>query len=100
MLANTFRVIKEHLSALGYHIHTKVLNALDYGVPQNRERIFIVGFLDDVKFKFPDPVPVEERKTFCFLYSCRTCPRRSILRQYQFSLTRQIVLSRLAVHPD
>ncbi len=60
---NTFRVIKEHLSALGYHVHTKVLNALDYGVPQNRERIFIVGFLDDVKFKFPDPVPVEERKT-------------------------------------
>ena len=60
---NTFRVIKEHLSTLGYHIHTKVLNALDYGVPQNRERIFIVGFLDDVKFKFPDPVPVEERKT-------------------------------------
>ncbi len=60
---NTFRVIKEHLSALGYHVYTKVLNALDYGVPQNRERIFIVGFLDDVKFKFPDPVPVEERKT-------------------------------------
>lgn len=60
---NTFRVIKEHLSTLGYHVHTKVLNALDYGVPQNRERIFIVGFLDDVKFKFPDPVPVEERKT-------------------------------------
>lgn len=60
---NTFRVIKEHLSALGYHVHTKVLNALDYGVPQNRERIFIVGFLDDVKFKFPDPVPVEQRKT-------------------------------------
>ncbi len=60
---NTFRVIKEHLSALGYHVHTKVLNALDYGVPQNRERIFIVGFLDDVKFKFPDPIPVEQRKT-------------------------------------
>lgn len=59
---NTFRVIKEHLSTLGYHVHTKVLNALDYGVPQNRERIFIVGFLDDVEFKFPDPVPVEERK--------------------------------------
>ncbi len=60
---NTFRVIKEHLSALGYHVHTKVLNALDYGVPQNRERIFIVGFLDDVKFEFPEPIPDEERKT-------------------------------------
>lgn len=60
---NTFRTIKEHLEALGYHVYAKVLNALDYGVPQNRERIFIVGFLDDVKFKFPAPVPVEKRKT-------------------------------------
>jgi len=60
---NTFRVIKERLSALGYHVHAKVLNALDYGVPQNRERIFIVGFLDNVEFKFPDPVPAKERKT-------------------------------------
>ena len=60
---NTFRTIKEHLEALGYHVYAKVLNALDYGVPQKRERIFIVGFLDDVKFEFPEPVPVEDRKT-------------------------------------
>ena len=59
---NTFRTIKKHLGALGYNVYAKVLNALDYGVPQKRERIFIVGFLDDVKFKFPDPVPVEDRK--------------------------------------
>ncbi len=51
----TFKVIKEHLMALGYHIHARVLNALDYGVAQNRERIFIVGFLDDVNFSFPPP---------------------------------------------
>ena len=60
---NTFRTIKKHLEALGYHVYAKVLNALEYGVPQKRERIFIVGFLDDVKFEFPAPVPVEERKT-------------------------------------
>lgn len=60
---NTFRTIKEHLKALGYNVYAKVLNALDYGVPQNRERIFIVGFLDDVKFSFPEPIPVEERQT-------------------------------------
>ena len=60
---NTFRTIKEHLEALGYHVHAKVLNALDYGVPQKRERIFIVGFLDDVKFEFPEPVPFEKRQT-------------------------------------
>ncbi len=59
----TFRVIQEHLEAIGYHVYTKVLNALDYGVPQKRERIFIIGFLDDVSFEFPTPVPVEQRKT-------------------------------------
>ena len=60
---NTFRVIKQHLEALGYHVHAKVLNALDYGVPQKRERIIIVGFLEDVDFDYPEPVPESERKT-------------------------------------
>ena len=59
----TFKVINDHLTALGYHVHAKVLNALDYGVPQKRERIIIVGFLDDVPFTFPEPVPVDKRKT-------------------------------------
>ena len=60
---NTFRTIKEHLEMLGYHVYAKVLNALDYGVPQKRERIFIVGFLDDVNFQFPEPIPLEQRQT-------------------------------------
>ena len=60
---NTFRVIIAHLEALGYHVYSKVLNALDYGVPQKRERIIIVGFIDDVKFNFPNPVPFSERKS-------------------------------------
>ena len=60
---NTFRVITTHLEALGYHIYAKVLNALDYGVPQKRERIIIVGFLDDVSFAFPQPIPLNERQT-------------------------------------
>ena len=59
----TFRVIRDHLTALGYRVHAKVLNALDFGVPQKRERIIIVGFLDDVPFSFPEPVPESERKT-------------------------------------
>lgn len=58
---NTFKVIRNHLEALGYNVYAKVLNALDYGVPQKRERIIIVGFLDNVFFKFPDPIPNERR---------------------------------------
>lgn len=58
---NTFKVIREHLEALGYTVHAKVLNALDYGVPQKRERIIIVGFLKDIPFDFPKPVCESER---------------------------------------
>ena len=72
---NTFRVIKEHLEALGYHVHAKVLNALDFGVPQKRERIIIVGFLDDVPFKFPEPVPLEERLTLADILETDVAPR-------------------------
>lgn len=60
---NTFKTIKRTLEDLGYNVYAKVLNALDYGVPQKRERIIIVGFLDDVNFCFPNPVPEEEKQT-------------------------------------
>lgn len=50
----TFKVIMSHLEALGYTIYAKVLNALDYGCMQKRERIIIVGFLDRVLFTFPE----------------------------------------------
>ena len=49
----TFTVIQNHLSQLGYTVYHKVLNALDFGVPQKRERIFIVGFREPIAFKFP-----------------------------------------------
>lgn len=60
---NTFRTMRKHLEALGYNVYAKILNALDYGVPQKRERIIIVGFRDNVFFSFPDPVPVSQRKS-------------------------------------
>ena len=60
---NTFKVIRTHLETLGYTVYAKVLNALDYGVPQKRERIIIVGFKDNILFSFPDPVPASLRKT-------------------------------------
>lgn len=60
----TFTTIKEHLQALGYRVYTQVLNALDFGVPQKRERIFIVGLREDVQgeFTFPERIPVEQRQ--------------------------------------
>lgn len=50
----TFNVIKRTLIDLGYNIYFKVLNAKHFGVPQNRERIYIVGFREDVPFEFPE----------------------------------------------
>ncbi len=53
----TLEVILEHLRKIGYeNIQYKVLRARDFGLPQNRERIYIVGFLDkNIKFNFPTP---------------------------------------------
>lgn len=75
---NTFQTIKSLLSdnggtvnsqiyipyfldGLGYHIYYKVLNTKDFGIPQNRERIFIVGFKDFREFYFPKPFTLELR---------------------------------------
>lgn len=62
---NTYRVVKETLENAGYQIFSKVLNARDFGVPQNRERIYIVGFnkdvFDEVTFNFPKPLGVETK---------------------------------------
>lgn len=53
----TFNVVLEVLKELGYTTYYKVLNSGDYGVPQHRERIYIVSFRNDIKhkecFKFP-----------------------------------------------
>lgn len=54
---NTLRVILQKLDELGYKVQWKILNALNYGLPQKRERIIIVGFLDhDIDFSFPLPI--------------------------------------------
>ena len=57
----TLEVILEHLTKLGYKVHWKILNGLDFGVPQKRERILIVGFKDDVIFQFPEPGALKRR---------------------------------------
>ncbi len=54
---NTFKVVKKTLEDLGYKVFSEVLNAKHFGLPQNRERIYIIGFLDnDINFEFPKPL--------------------------------------------
>ena len=51
----TLQVILDTLQELGYHVQYSVLNALDYGLPQKRERVIIVGHRENILFNFPDP---------------------------------------------
>lgn len=61
---NTFKVIREALTLNGYYIKWKVMNSKNYGdIPQNRERIYIVGFLSKNafdKFKFPEEIELKK----------------------------------------
>jgi len=52
----TLRVIIKTLEDLGYTVNRTVLNALDYGLPQKRERVVIVGHKDPILFTYPPPV--------------------------------------------
>lgn len=59
-----FEIVLNSLEQAGYNSYWKVLNAKDYGVPQNRERVFIVSIrkdIDDGNFKFPDGSKLELR---------------------------------------
>ncbi len=59
---NTFETIKATFDELGYRYFYQVMNAKDYGMPQHRERIFVVGFRDKfVNFDFPQIIPLEYR---------------------------------------
>lgn len=61
----TWKKMQEVFSELGYNFSWKVLNAKDYGIPQNRERLFVVGFRNDLKltssFSFPEPIELMKK---------------------------------------
>lgn len=68
----TLKTILEHLDDAGYDVvPPRILNAMDYGVPQHRERIYIIGFRKDLgikvdNFHYPDPTtPEGKRARFC-----------------------------------
>lgn len=64
----TLRTILEHLDDAGYDVvPPKVLNAMDFGVPQHRERIYIIGFRKDLgininDFHYPEPITTGENR--------------------------------------
>jgi DNA (cytosine-5)-methyltransferase 1 len=59
-----FKGILSDFSSIGYRVKHQLLNAADFGVPQRRQRLFIVGVRDDIKFdfQFPSPTHAEDSK--------------------------------------
>lgn len=75
----TFRIIIESLKAQGYMIKFSVLNAMEYGnIPQNRERIYIIGFKDKniyKNFDFPMPTPLTTTLAEIIDFNSKTDPK-------------------------
>ena len=61
----TWEKMQEVFTELGYRFSWSILNSKNYGIPQNRERVFVVGFRNDLllehDFKFPTPIPLEKK---------------------------------------
>jgi len=59
--SDSWRKWVKFLEDLGYSNYCKVLNATDYGIPQNRKRAFMVSILGDYSYTFPKPIKLEHR---------------------------------------
>lgn len=78
---NTWKVIKEVFESLNYKIQYKVMNAKDYGIPQDRRRLFVVGFKEEVDFAFPKEI---ELKSTMFDYLESSIPAKHYLGKKGF----------------
>jgi len=62
-----FKNVQREFAELGYDLKYKVLNAMDYGVPQIRERVILVGFLGKNNFEYPEPTHGEGKLPYVTL---------------------------------
>lgn len=84
---NTIRVILQELEHAGYNVTYKVLTSLDYGVPQMRQRVYFIGFRNDIskpisEFKFPDPQEKPPLKNYLIDDCIASNERLEILQHY------------------
>ena len=59
-----FKEMLAMFESLGYEVQHKILNAAEYGVPQNRERVIVVGTTQGLQFQFPEPTHGPNKKPF------------------------------------
>lgn len=85
--SESFAAIKQALAEAGYDIFVNKLNAADYGVPQTRERVIIVGYRSDLHMEFVMPDPIPGRRT-----------QRDVI--YDLRTTAQPALNRTRANPE
>lgn len=70
---NTWTVIKGIFDSLGYHIEYDILNSMDFGIPQNRRRLFVVGFREHLNYVIPKKANIELKYTMhdFLIYNCK-----------------------------
>lgn len=67
--SNSFHIIEKSFKKAGYDLWVKCLNANDFDVPQNRERVFFIGFRKDLKIDYHFPIPLKNKP--CVLNAIR-----------------------------
>lgn len=84
---NTLRTIILTLEELGYSVATQVLNSKNFGIPQNRERLFIVAWLENLDLTFNFPLGINQNNNLIFdvnqLHSAMETQVGQILTPYQ-----------------
>ena len=95
--ATEFKIVLDTLRQAGYNNYWKVLNAKKYGIPQNRERVFIVSIRKDIYtgfFKFPEPFPLEKR--------LKDVLEEAVEEKYfvKDELTRKLVINQAVLEPQ
>lgn len=89
---NTFRTILNELDSTGYDVTYKVLTSLDYGVPQMRQRVYIIGFRKDLNisienFEWPTPIEIPPLTGYLVDNKIANEERLNILKHYLINPT-------------
>lgn len=96
---NTWKVINQVFDDLNYSVQTFVLNSIDYGIPQDRKRIFVVGFKENVNIN--EPPKIELKKYVKDFYEKEPVSKEHYLGQKGFEfVTNQKYKNRARVNKE